>query len=99
MYTYFVIFQVALKPVVVDNVEEITSLVTNNNNTTSKQTTTNTIHPGPSAVGSSNLEAICGLGGQKQPLFQHQHQLHQPHHHHHHHPFPQQQQLAGIRTK
>ena len=86
----------ALKPVVVDNVEEITSLMTNNN-ITSKQTTTNTIHPGPSAVGSSNLEAICGLGGQKQPLFQHQHQLHQPHHHHH--PFPQQQQLAGIRTK
>ena len=86
----------ALKPVVVDNVEEITSLMTNNN-ITSKQTTTNTIHPGPSAVGSSNLEAICGLGGQKQPLFQHQ-QHHQPHHHHHH-PFPQQQQLAGIRTK
>ena len=85
----------ALKPVVVDNVEEITSLMTNNNNTTSKQTTTNTIHPGPSAVGSSNLEAICGLGGQKQPLFQQQHQpQHQPHH-----PFPQQQQLAGIRTK
>ena len=84
----------ALKPVVVDNVEEITSLMTNNNNTTSKQTTTNTIHPGPSAVGPSNPEAICGLGGQKQPLFQHQ-QHHQPHHH----PFPQQQQLAGIRTK